>query len=62
LLRDHMAGAPAGAAQFPPLRARRDTAPADYAPAPQHTCEFGLQAILDGLEAQLVAKGTPGGQ
>jgi hypothetical protein len=62
LLGDHMAGARAVAAQLPRLRARLDTAAADYAAAPEHSFEFGLQAILDGLEAQLVAKGTPGGQ
>jgi AcrR family transcriptional regulator len=62
LLRDHVAGARAVAAQFPRLRARLDTAAADYAAAPEHSFEFGLQAILDGLEAQLIAKGTPGGQ
>ncbi|MFL6264861.1 MAG: TetR/AcrR family transcriptional regulator C-terminal domain-containing protein [Actinomycetes bacterium] len=56
LLADRMAGARAVAAQFPRLRARLDTAAADYAAAPEHSFEFGLQAILDGLEAQLVAK------
>jgi AcrR family transcriptional regulator len=59
LLRDHMAGARAVAAQFPRLRARLDTAAADYAAAPEHSFEFGLQAILDGLEAQLIAHRTP---
>jgi hypothetical protein len=62
LLADRMAGARAVAARFPRLRARLDTAAADYAAAPEHSFEFGLQAIFDGLEAQLVAKGTPGGQ
>jgi hypothetical protein len=44
------------------LRARLDTAAADYGAAPEHSFEFGLQAILDGLEARLVAPGTPAGQ
>ena len=52
-LRDGMAKARGVAAQFPRLRARLDTASADYAAAPDHTFEFGLRALLDGLEAQL---------
>ena len=43
------------AAGFPRLRARIETAPADYSGAPDHTFEFGLKAILDGLQAQLAA-------
>jgi len=39
------------AAQFPRLRARLDTDSADYGAAPDNTFQFGLQAILDGLEA-----------
>ncbi|MFI5821351.1 TetR/AcrR family transcriptional regulator C-terminal domain-containing protein [Streptomyces rishiriensis] len=39
------------AAQFPRLRARLDTHSADYGAAPDNTFQFGLQAILDGLEA-----------
>jgi AcrR family transcriptional regulator len=62
LLRDRMAGARAVAAQFPRLRARLDTAAADYAAAPEHSFEFGLQAILDGLEAQLTGPCTPADQ
>jgi AcrR family transcriptional regulator len=62
LLRDRLAGAREVAAQFPRLRARLDTAAAGYGAAPEHSFEFGLQAILDGLEAQLVAPGTPAGQ
>jgi AcrR family transcriptional regulator len=62
LLRDRMAGARAVAAQFPRLRARLDTAAADYGAAPEHSFEFGLQAILDGLEAQLIAHRTPADQ
>jgi AcrR family transcriptional regulator len=62
LLRDRLAGAREVAAQSPRLRARLDTAAAGYGAAPEHSFEFGLQAILDGLEAQLVAPGTPAGQ
>jgi hypothetical protein len=62
LLRDHMAGAREVAAQFPRLRDRLDTPAADYGAAPEHSFEFGLHAILDGLEAQLIAQGTPAGQ
>ena len=40
------------AAQFPRLQARLDTAAADYGAAPEGSFEFGLQVILDGLEAQ----------
>jgi hypothetical protein len=32
---------------------------AGYAAAPDHTFEFGLQAVLDGLQARLVAQRTP---
>jgi AcrR family transcriptional regulator len=41
------------ATQFPRLRARLETTGAEYGAAPENTFEFGLQAILDGLEAQL---------
>ena len=45
--------------QFPRLRARLDTASAaGYAEAPGHTFEFGLQAVLDGLQARFVAQRT----
>ncbi|MEU4383667.1 TetR/AcrR family transcriptional regulator C-terminal domain-containing protein [Promicromonospora sp. NPDC023805] len=39
------------AAQYPYLRARLDThAASDYAASPERTFEFGLEALLDGLE------------
>jgi hypothetical protein len=38
------------ATQFPRLRARPATAAANYAAAPDNTFEFGLKAILEGLE------------
>lgn len=56
LLRDGMAKAGEIAAQFPRLRARLDTAAADYGAAPDNSFEFGLQAILDGLEARLMGR------
>src|SRR5438876_1512951 len=62
LIRDTMTKARDIAAQFPRLRARLETTAADYAAAPQHNFEFGLQAIFDGLEAQLTSRRTPAGQ
>jgi AcrR family transcriptional regulator len=62
LIRDHMAKATQIAAQFPRLRARLDTAATDYAAAPEGSFEFGLQAILDGLETQLTARHPQAGQ
>ena len=60
LMRDGMTKASEIAMQFPRLRARLDTAAAaDYAAAPDHTFEFGLQAVLDGLQARLVAQRAP---
>lgn len=53
LTRESMAKASEIAARFPRLRSRLDTAAADYAASPDNTFEFGLQAILDGLERQL---------
>ncbi|MBB4676654.1 TetR/AcrR family transcriptional regulator [Crossiella cryophila] len=54
-LREVMARAHEAAAPFPRLRARLGVAATDYAAAPEHTFEFGLQAVLDGLEARLRA-------
>jgi AcrR family transcriptional regulator len=51
-LRESMAKAKEIVAQFPRLRARLD-APGSYAAAPENTFEFGLNAILDGLQAGL---------
>jgi AcrR family transcriptional regulator len=63
LLGDSMAEAREIAAQFPRLRARLDTTAAtDYAAAPDNTFEFGLNAILNGLEAELAAHHTPANQ
>lgn len=41
------------AAQFPRLRARLELPSAQYAAAPEGSFEFGLQAVLDGLERRL---------
>jgi len=62
LMRDSMAKAREIATQFPRLRARLRTAAADYGASPENSFEFGLQAILDGLEAQLIAYRTPADQ
>jgi AcrR family transcriptional regulator len=56
LMHDHMAKAREIAAQFPRLRSRLGTATADYGAAPGNTFEFGLHAILDGLEARLTTR------
>jgi AcrR family transcriptional regulator len=52
-LRESIARAREIAKRFPRLHVRLDTASAHYAAAPEHSFEFGLQAILDGLQAQL---------
>ena len=62
LIRDHVAKATEIAAQFPRLRARLGNAAADYGAAPEGSFEFGLRAILDGLEAELSTCHAPGGQ
>jgi AcrR family transcriptional regulator len=56
VMREYMARAADIAAEFPRLRARIDTAEADYSGAPEGSFDFGLSAILDGLQARL-----PGG-
>lgn len=62
LMRASMAKASEIAAQFPRLRARLGTPAAAYAAAPGNSFEFGIQVILDGLEAQLTACRRPAGQ
>jgi AcrR family transcriptional regulator len=59
LIRDHVAKATEIAAQFPQLRARLGNADADYGAAPEGSFEFGLRAILDGLQAQLATAAAP---
>jgi AcrR family transcriptional regulator len=56
-LRETMAEASQVAAQFPRLRTRLHTRKAHYAAAPDNTFQFGLQAVLDGLQARLGAAG-----
>jgi len=45
------------AAQFPRLRARLELPSAKYAAAPNDSFEYGLQAVLDGLQGRLAASG-----
>ncbi|GAA5183680.1 TetR/AcrR family transcriptional regulator C-terminal domain-containing protein [Rugosimonospora acidiphila] len=55
-LQDAMTRAREIAARFPRLSTRLETsAAADYAAAPDNAFEFGLQALLDGLERRLAA-------
>jgi len=61
-IRDHLAKATQIAAQYPRLRARLDAATSDYGATPRGSFEFGLQAILYGLESQLIAGRPPVGQ
>lgn len=58
LIEGHMARAREIAAQFPHLRARIGTTAVEYAAAPEESFEFGLEAVLDGLEAKVVSR-TP---
>ena len=59
LLDEGMAKAREIAMQFPRLRTRLDTAAADYAASADNSFEFGLQALLDGLETCLTGTATP---
>ena len=61
-MRESMARAREVATRFPRLRVRVNTAAAEYAAAPENSFEFGLRAVLDGLEALLVADRTPAGR
>ena len=51
-LQDDLAEAREIASHFPRLRATLGSPAAEYGAAPEHSLEFGLQALLDGLEAQ----------
>jgi len=55
-MRDSMVKAGEIAREFPRLRARLDTAAAEYGAAPDSSFEFGLRAVLDGLEGRLVER------
>lgn len=59
LIRDHTVKAHEIARQFPRLRARLGAAAAQGYGAAEGSFEFGLQAILDGLEAHLTAYPSP---
>ena len=60
LLREAMAKAIEIGMQFPRLRARLEGgADVGYATAPEHSFEFGVRAILDGLENELAARRRP---
>ena len=48
------------AAQFPRLRARLELPSAGYGAAPDGSFAFGLQAVLDGLEARIAARAGKG--
>lgn len=61
-MRDNMANARKIATQFPRLRVRLKTAAAEYSAAPEDSFEFGLQAVLHGLEAQLTKGSTSAGK
>jgi AcrR family transcriptional regulator len=52
LMRESMARAVEIAGRYPRLRARLKTPSAEYAAAPAETFEYGLAALLDGLEAR----------
>jgi AcrR family transcriptional regulator len=56
MMREHMSRATEIAAEFPRLRARIDSADAEYAAAPEGSFEFGLSVILDGLAARRAAR------
>ena len=56
LLQANRAEVLAVAAQFPLLRARLELPSAGYGAAPEGSFAFGLQALLDGLEARLAAR------
>ena len=56
LLQANRAEVLAVAAQFPLLRARLELPSAGYGAATEGSFAFGLQAVLDGLEARLAAR------
>jgi AcrR family transcriptional regulator len=60
-VRESLARAGEIASQFPRLRARMGGVSSSYGGAHESTFELGLQAILDGLEAQLAEGRAPVG-
>ena len=59
-MRESMAKATEIASRYPRLRARLETPAAEYAAAPAETFEYGLAALLDGLEARLALQPPSG--
>ena len=59
LMRDSVAKGREVATRPTNLQAHLETAGAAYSAAPEQTFAFGLKAILDGLEAQLITRGDP---
>lgn len=59
LVRAYRAEVTAVAKEFPRLRARIETPAAEHGAAPDGSFAFGLRAILDGLEQDLLASGAP---
>jgi AcrR family transcriptional regulator len=60
LIREAMTQATEIAMQFPRLRVRVEAyADMEYGAAPEKSFEFGLQAILDGLEVRLAGRSLP---
>jgi AcrR family transcriptional regulator len=55
-LRASMTKATAIAVEFPRLRARLETPAAEYGASPSGAFELGLEALLDGLEANLATR------
>lgn len=55
LMREIMASAREIASRYPHLRARLEGPSTDYSSAAEGSFEFGLRAVLDGLEARLRA-------
>jgi AcrR family transcriptional regulator len=57
-MRNRLAKARAVALGFPRLRARIKDVGSSYASAPPRSFEFGLNAMLDGIEAQMTRRGV----
>lgn len=58
VMRAGLARASEIASRYPRLRSRLDSAASGYGAAPENAFEFGLQTVLDGLDAQLVDSST----
>jgi AcrR family transcriptional regulator len=62
LISEGLAKAREIAKHYPRLRARLESSGSEYGAAPEHSFEFGLRAILDGLEARRPTYDTPDAQ